>query len=101
LLDQAYPHIKPKNANSSFSIRLLADAEFFRSRISKIDGSGNLGDHIVKVVQAKTFVEPQQQSAAMPSAAPNATTEEKNGLPPQNGTTGASEDAPKKSEAET
>lgn len=36
--------------------RLLADAEFFRSRISKIDGAGDLGEHIVKVVQAKTFV---------------------------------------------
>ncbi|KAJ9616949.1 hypothetical protein H2200_000669 [Cladophialophora chaetospira] len=33
--------------------RLLADAEFFQSRLSKIDGSGDLGEHIVKIVQAK------------------------------------------------
>ncbi|KIW13519.1 hypothetical protein PV08_08707 [Exophiala spinifera] len=33
--------------------RLVADAEFFHSRLSKIDGSGDLGEHIVKVVRAK------------------------------------------------
>lgn len=36
--------------------RLLADAEFFQSRISKVDGSGDLGEHLVKVVQAKTVL---------------------------------------------
>ena len=49
--------------------RLLADADFFRSRISKIDGSGDLGDHIVKVVQAKTVLNtvlPPRPSAEVP-----------------------------------
>ena len=38
------------------NFRLLADADFFNSRISKIDGSGDLGEHIVKVVQSKTVL---------------------------------------------
>lgn len=33
--------------------RVLADAEFFKSRISKIEGAGDLGEHIVNIVQAK------------------------------------------------
>lgn len=46
--------------------RLLADAEFFKSRISKIDGSADLGEQIVKVVQAKTVA----NSVAAPAPAP-------------------------------
>jgi len=37
--------------------RLLADARYFDSRISKIDGAGDLGQEIVRVVQAKTVAE--------------------------------------------
>ncbi|KAI1621878.1 Vps54-like protein-domain-containing protein [Exophiala viscosa] len=37
--------------------RLLADAQYFDSRISKIDGAGDLGQEIVKVVQAKMVAE--------------------------------------------
>jgi hypothetical protein len=36
--------------------RLLADAEFFSSRISKIEGSDNLGEDIVQGVKDKTVV---------------------------------------------
>ena len=36
--------------------RLLADAEYFRSRIDKLEGSGDLGEHIVKVVTDKSVV---------------------------------------------
>jgi vacuolar protein sorting-associated protein 54 len=35
---------------------LLSDAEYFKSRISKIDGSGDLGDVLVQVTNAKTIV---------------------------------------------
>ncbi|KAK5462491.1 hypothetical protein LTS15_002203 [Exophiala xenobiotica] len=47
--------------------RLLADAEFFQSRISKIDGSADLGEQIVKVVHAKSVA-----NAVTPSPAPAA-----------------------------
>jgi len=46
--------------------RLLADAEFFRSRISRIEGSGDLGADIVKVVEGKTV-----QTALTPTPAPS------------------------------
>ena len=36
--------------------RLLRDAEFFRSRIAKIDGAGDIGDHLVNIVYAKAVV---------------------------------------------
>ncbi|KAL1963964.1 hypothetical protein VTN77DRAFT_7639 [Rasamsonia byssochlamydoides] len=42
--------------------RMLADVEFFKSKISKIDGSGDLGDHLIQVVQAKTIT-PENSSA--------------------------------------
>ncbi|KIV86215.1 hypothetical protein, variant [Exophiala sideris] len=50
--------------------RLLADAQYFDSRISKIDGSGDLGQEIVKVVQAKTVA----QTAAPPPPTVSETT---------------------------
>ena len=36
--------------------RMLADAEYFNSRISKLDGAGDLGEHILNVVKAKPIV---------------------------------------------
>jgi vacuolar protein sorting-associated protein 54 len=36
--------------------RMLADAEYFNSRISKLDGAGDLGEHILNVVKAKPVV---------------------------------------------
>ena len=36
--------------------RMLADAQFFDSRISKLDGAGDLGEHILNVVKAKPIV---------------------------------------------
>lgn len=33
--------------------RMLRDTEFFKSRISKIDGAGDIGDHIVNIVNEK------------------------------------------------
>lgn len=49
--------------------RLLADAEFFKTRISKIDGAGDLGDEIVKVVQGKSVAQ-IEAAAAAPTSAP-------------------------------
>jgi vacuolar protein sorting-associated protein 54 len=46
-------------------IRMLADAEYFNSRISKLDGSGDLGIHIVEIVKNKPIVaDPQLQLAS-------------------------------------
>jgi hypothetical protein len=33
--------------------RMLQDAEVFQSRLSKLDGFGDIGDHIVSVVKSK------------------------------------------------
>ncbi|KAI9676448.1 MAG: Vacuolar protein sorting-associated protein 54 [Caeruleum heppii] len=38
--------------------RLLRDAEYFRQRLSKLDGAGDLGDYVVNIVQAKTVDTP-------------------------------------------
>jgi hypothetical protein len=35
---------------------MLADAEYFNARISKLDGAGDLGAHIMNVVRAKTII---------------------------------------------
>ncbi|OAX82205.1 hypothetical protein ACJ72_03448 [Emergomyces africanus] len=34
--------------------RMLSDVEYFKAKIDKIDGSGDLGDHLVRIVQAKS-----------------------------------------------
>lgn len=42
--------------------RMLADAHFFNSRISRIEGAAELGPHIVEIVQNKTVAaDPQSQ----------------------------------------
>lgn len=38
--------------------------EFFNSKIGKIDGSGDLGEHLIQVVKAKTIMpEPTSTSS--------------------------------------
>ena len=32
---------------------MLRDAEFFRSRLGKLDGAGDIGDYVVSIVNAK------------------------------------------------
>jgi vacuolar protein sorting-associated protein 54 len=34
---------------------MLSDVEFFNSKINKIDGANDLGDHLIRVVKAKTI----------------------------------------------
>jgi vacuolar protein sorting-associated protein 54 len=41
---------------------MLADAEYFNSRISKLEGAGDLGSYLVDVVRNKTLVGGLQQS---------------------------------------
>ena len=53
--------------------RMLADAEYFSSRISKLDGAGDLGEHIVNVVKAKAVV----SESASPVTAPEEKAEER------------------------
>ena len=40
----------------TFLYRISADAEYFNSRISKLEGAGDLGEHIVNVVKAKSVL---------------------------------------------
>ncbi|EXJ94030.1 hypothetical protein A1O1_02423 [Capronia coronata CBS 617.96] len=55
--------------------RVLADAKFFNTRISKIDGAGDLGEHIVNVVQAKEVLNAAPPPPPPPpSVEPSATT---------------------------
>ena len=42
---------------------MLADAEYFNSRISKLDGAGDLGQHVVNVVRAKAIVVDAKRSS--------------------------------------
>lgn len=44
---------------------MLADAEFFNSRISKVGGAGDLGQHLVNIIDAKPIItEPFSRSSA-------------------------------------
>lgn len=47
---------------------MQSDVEFFSSKISRIDGAGDLGDHLLQVVKAKTITpEPKSPSPRPPS----------------------------------
>lgn len=41
---------------------MLADAEYFNTRISKLEGAGDLGPQIVDIVKNKTIVADSNQS---------------------------------------
>ena len=47
---------------------MLRDTEFFKSRISKIDGAGNIGDRLVNIVNAKTVAEEPKPAQDPPVA---------------------------------
>lgn len=59
---------------------MLRDVEFFRSRISKLDGAADLGDHLVNVVNNKSVAE-----ASKPSDPPIAKAEDNAEKPPDAG----------------
>ena len=46
---------------------MLHDTEFFRSRISKIDGAGHIGDYLVNIVNAKAVAERPKSPEAPPT----------------------------------
>ncbi|ERF75831.1 hypothetical protein EPUS_01197 [Endocarpon pusillum Z07020] len=41
--------------------RMLADAQYFNNRISKLEGAGDLGSHIVEIVRSKTVTADSKQ----------------------------------------
>ena len=44
--------------------RMLADAEFFRSHISKMDGAGDLGKNVYNVVSTKPIISNSNATAS-------------------------------------
>jgi hypothetical protein len=48
--------------------RMLADAEYFNSRISKLEGAGDLGSQIVDIVKSKTVVVDPQSQPPLPES---------------------------------
>ena len=60
--------LKTKISHSNQMSRMLRDAEFFKSRISKIDGAGDIGDHLVNIVRVKAVaaeLKPPQKHPAV------------------------------------
>lgn len=52
---------------------MLRDAEFFRSRISKLEGAADIGDHLVTIITAKSVAEkqkPSESNQAKPATTP-------------------------------
>ncbi|OJD28334.1 hypothetical protein ACJ73_00259 [Blastomyces percursus] len=50
--------------------RMISDVEYFKAKIDKIDGSGDLGDHLVGIVRAKSVASsPKLQSSPSPPPA--------------------------------
>lgn len=44
---------------------MLSDVEYFKSKMGKIDGSGDLGDTLIQVVNTKTIL-PEKTTATEP-----------------------------------
>ncbi len=53
---------------------MIRDAEFFKSRISKLEGAADLGDSIMNIVNSKTVAEKPKPSGT-PAAATEAASE--------------------------
>ena len=47
---------------------MLSDVEYFKSKMDKIHGSGDLGDTLIQVVNAKTIIPEKTSAAAEPVA---------------------------------
>ncbi len=58
---------------------MLRDAELFRSRLSKLDGAADLGDHVVNVVNNKVVAgkaaAPESKPASTEASGTNASSE--------------------------
>ncbi|EAS30979.3 GARP complex component [Coccidioides immitis RS] len=44
--------------------RMLSDVQFFKSKIDKLDGSADLGEHLIGIVKSKTIVSPPANNAS-------------------------------------
>ena len=56
---------------------MLRDAEFFRARLSKLEGAGDIGDYVVSVVKER--LEPALNNNTPGAPAVQQTTEAKDG----------------------
>ncbi len=45
---------------------MLRDTEFFKSRISKIDGAGDIGDYLVNIVTVKAVADQRKPAEEPP-----------------------------------
>ena len=45
---------------------MIRDTEFFKSRISKIEGAADIGDHLVSIVKAKAVAEQPKPATEPP-----------------------------------
>ncbi|KAK2732870.1 hypothetical protein FQN55_003877 [Onygenales sp. PD_40] len=50
--------------------RMISDVEFFKSRIDKIEGSGDLGDHLLGIVNAKPIAAVPKSDSSSPPQEP-------------------------------
>ena len=63
-----------KNTDAHWLCRMLRDTEFFKSRMSKIDGAGDIGTHLVDIVTVKAVADQPRQPKES-SATANGTAE--------------------------
>jgi len=47
-------------------VRLLRDVEFFKNRISKLDGAGDIGDFLLSIINEKLVGQGRNPSAGTP-----------------------------------
>ncbi|KAI9707805.1 MAG: hypothetical protein M1836_000767 [Candelina mexicana] len=77
---KAFREVTPKTATGKE--RMLRDAELFSAKLSKLEGSADIGDYIVKIVKDKVVEQQQPAITGSPNAA-NATpsTTDSKGVP--------------------
>lgn len=76
-------YIRGKKTNifpSSFRISMLRDAEFFHSRIGKLDGAKDLAEYIINIINQKPIAAPPQDTSSTAIATTTTTT---NDVPPE------------------
>ena len=55
---------------------MLRDAELFKSRLSKLDGAADVGDHVVNVVNSKVVAEKAAAPETKPASTETSTTDD-------------------------
>ena len=64
---------------------MLRDAELFRSRLSKVDGAADVGDHVVNVVNCKVVAEKAATPESKPTSTETSSTDASSEKPTQDG----------------